>query len=80
MSEQSKVFLNKISEKIKAGEFDEDFPFYSRELIFASMKARVDKKLETGATPLLTEAEIKDALKDAKEVAVATAKVLKLTD
>jgi len=68
MSEQSKVFLSKMSEKIKNGEYDGSVSlFVSRELIYSSIKARVNKKLETGATPLLTDAEIKDAIKDAKE-------------
>ena len=68
MSEQSKVFLSKILEKVKNGEFDNSVSlFVSRELIYYSIKARVDKKLETGATPLLNDAEIKDAVKDAKE-------------
>ena len=75
MNEQAKVFLNKMSEKIRAGEFDEEFPFFTRDLIYASIKARIDKKLETGATPLLTETEVKEAIKDAKETAVMTAKL-----
>jgi len=72
-NEQSKVFLSKIREKIFNGEFDEYvMPFVSRELIYASIKARIDKKLETGATPILSDTEIKEALKDTKEIAAIT--------
>jgi hypothetical protein len=68
MSEQSKVFFTKVLEKIKRGYYDQYISlFVSRELIYSSIKARVNKKIETGATPLLNEAELKDAIKDAKE-------------
>jgi len=74
-NQQTEVFLNKISSKIKNGEFDESLtiPFLTKELLFSSIKARIDKKIETGGTPLLTDAEIKDAVKDAKDAAVSTA-------
>lgn len=68
MNEQSKVFLTKMKEKIQNGEYDNSVSlFVSRELIYSSIRARVLKKIETGATPLLTQSEIKDAIKDAKE-------------
>ena len=77
MSEQSKVFLTKMQEKVKSGAYDKEItiPFMSRNSVYIAMKARVDKKLETGATPLLSEAEIVEAVKDAKEVAVITAEI-----
>ncbi len=70
-TESAQVFLNKIKDKIGKGVYDNELtvPFMKRESIYASIKARVTKKLETGATPLLSDAEIKDAIKDAKEVA-----------
>lgn len=70
-NQQNDVFLNKISSKIKNGEFDEflTVPFMSKELLFASIKARIDKKIENGATPVLNDTEVKDAIKDAKETA-----------
>jgi len=73
--EKSQVFLVKIGDKIKNGDYDKEFtiPFMTKELVYFSIKARVDKKLETKATPLLTDAEIKDAIKDAKETATITA-------
>jgi hypothetical protein len=70
-NESAQVFLNKIRDKIGKGLYDKELtvPFMKRESIYASIKARVVKKLETGATPLLSDVEIKDAIKDAKEVA-----------
>lgn len=77
MTEQAKVFLSKMSEKIKNGEFDYalTIPFISRELIYSSIKSRIERKIETKATPLLTDNEIKDAVNDAKEVAGHTAMI-----
>ena len=76
-NQQNDVFLNKISSKIKNGEFDEflTIPFMTKELLFSSIKARIDKKIENGATPILNDAEIKDAVKDAKEAAITTAAI-----
>ncbi len=77
MSEQGRVFLKKMSEKIRNGEYDEslNIPFATRELLYASVKARIDKKIETGATPLLSDSEIKDATKDTKETAAITCEI-----
>ena len=51
--ESAQVFLNKMKDKIASGEFDKEIgPFMSKATIYASIKARVDKKLETGGTPL----------------------------
>ena len=70
-NESAQVFLNKVKEKISKGDYDSDItiPFMNKSSVYASIKARVDKKLETGGTPLLSESEIKDAIKDAKEIA-----------
>jgi len=70
-NESAQVFLNKIKDQIGKGIYDKELtvPFMKRESIYASIKARVIKKLETGATPLLSDGEIKDVIKDAKEVA-----------
>jgi hypothetical protein len=74
-TEQSNVFLNKIHSKIKKGDYDSSLtiPFMTKELLYASIKSRISKKVETGGTPVLTDAEIKDAIKDTKEVALITA-------
>lgn len=70
-TESAQVFLNKMKDKISKGEYDKEItvPFMKRESVYASIKARVTKKLETGGTPLLSETEIKDAIHDAKEIA-----------
>ena len=70
-TESAQVFLNKMKDKISKGEYDKEItvPFMRRESVYASIKARVTKKLETGGTPLLSETEIKDAIHDAKEIA-----------
>ena len=76
-NQQNEVFLNKISSKIKAGDFDEflTIPFLTKELLFSSIKARIDKKIENNATPILNDTEVKDAIKDAKELAIITAAI-----
>jgi len=76
-TESAQVFLNKIKDKIGKGVYDKELtvPFMKRESIYASIKARVTKKLETGATPLLSDAEIKEAIKDAKEVAAISLEI-----
>lgn len=76
-TESAQVFLNKIKDQIGKGVYDKELtvPFMKRESIYASIKARVTKKLETGATPLLSDAEIKDAIKDAKEVAAISLEI-----
>lgn len=76
-TEPAQVFLNKMKDKIGKGEYDKEItvPFMKRESIYASIKARVIKKLETGGTPLLSDAEIKDAIKDAKEVAAISLEI-----
>lgn len=73
--EQAQVFLSKMKEKIYEGEFDDklNLPFMSRKLFYSSLKDKVNKKLETGTTPLLSENEILDILNDVRETAVITA-------
>ncbi|MFW6311343.1 MAG: hypothetical protein ACOC1K_03815 [Nanoarchaeota archaeon] len=75
--DQSEVFLYRIRSKIYAGEFDKyiSIPFISKELIYSSIKGRVNLKLQTGGTPLLSDKEIKDAVSDAIETALITAKL-----
>lgn len=73
MTEQTKVFLTKVSEKIRNGEFDKELSlFVSRDLIYSAIKARINKKIETGSTPLLSDNEITESINDAKEVAAST--------
>lgn len=66
------VFLNKMIQKIKNGEFDEQFiyPFMTRELLFNAVKGRLDKKIITGGTPILSESEVKECIADTKETSL----------
>jgi hypothetical protein len=76
MNEQ-KLFLDEMYEKISSGEYDKEMtiPFMTKNLIYAAVKAKVNKKIEIGGTPILTKSEIKDALRDARETAVTVASV-----
>ena len=65
-------FLRKILERIKNGDFDAylNLPFMSRELFYSTIKNKIQIKLDTGGTPLLTDNEVKDCIADTKEAAV----------
>lgn len=67
------VFLNKINEKINEGLFDSYFtlPFMSRRLFLATVKERINKKINTGSSPILSDKELKDCLEDTKHIAVS---------
>jgi hypothetical protein len=66
------VFLSKISQRIKNGDFDTylTFPLMTRELLYLDIKERINKKIDTGGTPILNDNEIKDCLIEVKETAV----------
>jgi hypothetical protein len=65
------VFLNKINQRIKNGDFDVYFtiPFMTRDLLYSSLKGKINKKISTGGTPILNDAEIKDCISETKETA-----------
>jgi len=66
------VFLNKIGQRIKLGDFDVylTIPFMTRDLLFFSIKGKLEKKISTGGTPILNDIEIKECLLDVKDTAV----------
>jgi len=72
--DNSKVFLNKIKTKIFNGEYDYLFttPFMTKELFYSAVKGRIERKIEKGSAPVLTEAELKSAIQDAKETSGST--------
>lgn len=72
--ETAKLIIEKITEDVGSGKYDEhlNIPFMSRELILTSFEGKIQKKAETGATPILTDTDIKNCIQDAKE-ASATA-------
>ena len=74
VEEQALVFLAKMNKQIDEGQFDSllTIPFMSRELMRTNIKARIDKKLATNGTPLLSETEINDVIETMKETAVET--------
>jgi hypothetical protein len=77
-SSQSKVFLAKTHDAIKNGTYDKhlSFPFMTKEILYASFKNRVTLKEAKGISPILTDADINDVIKDAKETAAYTAVIL----
>ena len=66
------VFLNKISERIKNGDFDIylTLPIMTRELLQTTIKTKIKRKIDSGGTPVLNDAEVKDCLAEVKETAV----------
>ena len=65
------VFLNKIGQRIKNGDFDTylTLPFMTKNLLYINIKEKINKKLSTGATPILSDNEIKECIEDVKEAA-----------
>ena len=74
MKDNNNVFLTKIAEKLKRGDFDKylTIPFMTQELILASIKVKFARKIESGGTPVLNDAEVKDCILQAKETAATT--------
>ena len=70
----NKVFLNKIAERIKDGDFDKylTLPFMTKELFYTRIKDNIDRKISTGGTPILTDIEVKECIEETKRTAVAT--------
>ena len=76
MNEYNNPFLKSIDDRIESGEFDKSISiFVPKKLIYSAIKSKVEKKISNGGSPMLTESEVKDAIKDAKEVGEATAKL-----
>jgi len=71
------IFLSKIKEKIEIGEYDQylNLPFQSRKLLIDSIKNKLSKKISSGGTPVLNDAEIKECILDTKETAENTIKI-----
>jgi len=76
-TEKNIVFLNKMLTKIKDGEFDDqlNLPFMSKELFYSAIKSKLLTKIETGGTPVLNDAEVKDVLLAVKETALQTSAI-----
>jgi hypothetical protein len=67
--ETAKIFLEKLIQDINDGKYDDHLsvPFMTRELILTSFKSKLQKKVESGGTPVLSDADIKNCIHDAKE-------------
>jgi len=74
-TEQSAIFLGRVMARVDKGEFDKkmEIPFASRKLLKAVIQSKIDKKLETGATPILSENNLEECIEDVREAAVFTA-------
>ena len=73
--EQATIFLGRVMARVEKGEFDNrlEIPFASRKLLKAVIQSKIDKKLETGATPILSENNLDECIEDVRETAVYTA-------
>jgi len=74
-TEQAAIFLGRVMARVEKGEFDNrlSIPFASRKLLKAVIQSKIDKKLETGATPILSENNLDECIEDVREAAVYTA-------
>jgi len=70
--EKDEIFLNKINERIQRGDFDIYFkiPFMSRELLYITIKEKLNKKIKSKGTPILNDSEIRECISSVKEYAV----------
>ncbi len=75
--EKADIFLSRINDRINRGEFDKDLeiPFASKKMLKSLVKAKMNKKVETGATPILSENDLAECVRDIRETAVFTAAV-----
>jgi hypothetical protein len=82
MSEdKAKIFLDRILERIDNGEFDEhlNIPFSSKKLLKSLVRSKMARKVETGATPILSDTDLWNCVSEIRETAaVSTAVFLKL--
>jgi hypothetical protein len=67
--ETSEAFLAKVKKKIRDGAYDEYFtlPFMSQEKLVKAIEKNILHKLEKGATPILSDNEIVEMIKEMKE-------------
>ena len=72
--ENNKVFLAEFQTRLNSGEFDTHLalPFMKKELLMAAVEGRIQRKIEKGTAPLLTDTEIASSIEEAKEAAGGT--------
>jgi len=73
--EKADRYLEKIDERIDRGEFDEklNIPFASKKLLKSLIKSKMDKKVETGGTPIISENNIIECIQEVRETAAEVA-------
>lgn len=73
--EKVNIILSRINDRIERGEFDDrlDIPFASRKLLKSLVKAKIDRKVETNSTPMLSENELVECVEDVRATAAETA-------
>lgn len=75
--EKAKIFLERILDRIDRGEFDKDLeiPFASRKLLKSLVESKMNKKIETNSTPVLSDNDLDECVKEVRETAAETAAV-----
>ncbi|HRT03672.1 MAG TPA: hypothetical protein P5513_07015 [Candidatus Diapherotrites archaeon] len=75
--DKAKIFLNRILDRIDSGEFDEhlNIPFASRDLLKSLVKSKMKKKVDTNATPVLSDTDLWHCVEEVRETALYTASV-----
>lgn len=71
-TEQGKIFLKKIHERINEGDYDSEMimPYMDRKLFFRLVKNKVLSKENNNSNPLLTTEEIKHIISDLRETSL----------
>ena len=75
MSEdKAKIFLDRVLNRIEIGEFDEhlSLPFASKKMLKILVEEKMQKKVETKSTPVISEKELFDLIDDIRETAAQT--------
>ena len=70
----AELVLEQILDRIDKGEFDRelDIPFASRKLLKSVVISKMEKKLQTHATPMISESNLYDYIREVKETALET--------
>lgn len=78
MEDKAKIFLDRILDRIDNGEFDDhlDIPFASRKLLKSLIESKMSRKVETHATPILSDTDVWTCVDEVRETAAYTALML----
>jgi len=73
----NKVFLNKIIEKINFGNYDKyfDHPLLNRTVLIKIIKTKIEKKISSKSTPILSEVEIMKCIDEARDIALESTEI-----